>query len=58
MYAKALERWNKVLPKNRKKWAIFRKHMINEYEINIIEGGGTIIGQEFGVAKHVTDTNT
>ena len=30
MYAKALERWNKVLPNNRKKWAIFRKHRINE----------------------------
>ena len=35
MHEKALERWNKVLPKNRKKWAIFRKHMINEYELKI-----------------------
>ena len=58
MYAKALERWNKVLPKNRKKWATFRKHMINEYELNITEGGGTEMGQEFGIAMHVTDTKT
>ena len=46
MYAKSLERWNKVLPKNRKKWAIFRKHIINEYELKITEGGGTTMGQE------------
>ena len=58
MYAKALETWNKVLPKNRKKWAIFRKHMINEYELNITEGGGTTMGQEFGITMHATDTNT
>ena len=58
MYAKALERWNKVIPNNRKKWAIFLKHMINEYEIKITEGGGTTMGQEFGVAMHTTDTNT
>ena len=58
MYAKALERWNKVIPNNRKKWAIFRKHMINEYELNITEGGGTTMGQEFSVAMHATDTNT
>ena len=45
-------------PKQQKKWAIFCKHMINEYELNITEGGGTTIGQEFGVAMHVTDTNT
>ena len=32
--------------------------MINEYELKIIEGGGTIMGQEFGVAMHATDTNT
>ena len=29
MYATDLDRWNKVLSKNRKKWAIFRKHIIN-----------------------------
>ena len=58
MYAKALERWNKVLRKNTKKWAIFRKDMINEYELKITEGGGTIMGQEFGIAMHATDTNT
>ena len=58
MYAKALEMWNKVIPKNRKKWAIFRKHMINEYELKITEGGGTTMGQEFGIAMHVTDTDT
>ena len=58
MYAKALERWNKVLPNNRKKWAIFCKHMNNEYELKITEGGGTTMGQEFGIAMHVTDTNT
>ena len=58
MYAKALERWNKVLPNNRKKWAIFRKHMINEYELKITEGGGMTMGQVFGVAMHATDTNT
>ena len=34
MYAKALERWNKVLPKNRK-MGHFHKHMINEYELKI-----------------------
>ena len=45
IYAKALERLNKVLPKIRKKWAIFRKHMINEYELKITEGGGTTMGQ-------------
>ena len=45
MYAKALEWWNKVIPNNRKKWAIFREHMINEYELKITEGGGTMIGQ-------------
>ena len=32
--------------------------MINEYEIKITEGGGTTMGQEFGVAMHTTDTNT
>ena len=58
MYAKALERWNKVILNSRKKWAIFRKHMINEYEIKITEGGGTRMGQEFGVAMHTTDINT
>ena len=58
MYAKSLERWNKVLPNNRKKWAIFRKHMINEYELKITEGGGTTMGQEFRIAMHATDTNT
>ena len=57
MYAKSLERWNKVLPNNRKKWAIFRKQMINEYELNITEGGVMMMGQEFGVAMHATDTN-
>ena len=58
MYAKALKRWNKVIPTNRKKWAIFRKHMINEYELKITEGGGTTMGQEFGVEMQTTDTNT
>ena len=32
--------------------------MINEYELKIIEGGGTAMGQEFGVAMHTTDINT
>ena len=32
--------------------------MINEYELKITEGGGTTIGQEFGVAMHATDTHT
>ena len=32
--------------------------MINEYELKITEGGGTTVGQEFGVAMHRTDTNT
>ena len=32
--------------------------MINEYEIKITEGGGTTMGQEFGIAMHATDTNT
>ena len=45
-------------PKKQKKWAIFRKHIINEYELKITEGGGTTIGQEFGIAMHATDTNT
>ena len=45
MYANALERWNKVIPTNRIKWAIFREHMINEYELKITEGGGTTMGQ-------------
>ena len=58
MYAKALERWNKVLPKKRKKWAIFRKYMINEYELKITEGVGTTMGQEFVITMHATDTNT
>ena len=58
MYAKALERWNTVLPKNRKKWAIFHKHMINEYELKITEGGGMKMGKEFGIAMHATDINT
>ena len=58
IYAKALERWNKVLPNNRKKWALFRKHMINEYKLDITEGGGMTMGQEFGVAMHAADTNT
>ena len=58
MYAKALERWNKVLPKNRKKWAIFRKHMINEYELKITEGGDSTMGREFRIAMHATDTIT
>ena len=57
MYAKALKQWNKVIPNNRKKWAIFRKHMINEYELKITEGEGTTMGQEFGVTMHTTDTN-
>ena len=55
---KALERWNKVLSKNRKKWAIFRKHIINEYELKITEGEGTTMGKEFGIVMHATDTNT
>ena len=58
MYAKVLKRWNKVLPKNRKKWAIFCKRMINEYELKITEGVCTKMGQEFGVTMHATDTNT
>ena len=45
MYTKALERWNKVIPTNRKKWAVFPKHMINEYELKITEGGGTTMGE-------------
>ena len=45
-------------PKKQKNWAIFRKHMINEYKLKTIEGGGTKMGQEFGIAMHVTDTNT
>ena len=32
--------------------------MINEYELNITEGGNNTMGQEFGVAMHTTDTNT
>ena len=32
--------------------------MINEYELKITEGGGTTMGQEFGVAMHTTDKNT
>ena len=32
--------------------------MINEYELKITEGYGTMMGQEFGVAMHTTDTNT
>ena len=32
--------------------------MINEYELKITEGGGTTMGQEFGVVMHATDTNT
>ena len=59
MYEKALKRWSKVIRSNRKKkWAIFRKHMINEYELKITEGGGTEMGQEFRVAMHMTDTKT
>ena len=38
--------------------SIFRKHMSNEYKLKITEGGGTTMGQEFGVAMHATDTNT
>ena len=45
MYAKALERRNKVIRTNRKKWAIFRKHMINEYELKITERDGTTMDQ-------------
>ena len=32
--------------------------MINEYELKITEGGGKTMGQEFGIAMHVIDTNT
>ena len=32
--------------------------MITEYELKITEGGGTPMGQEFGVAIHTTDTTT
>ena len=32
--------------------------MINEYELNIKEGGGTTMGQEFEIAMHAKDTNT
>ena len=32
--------------------------MINEYELKITEGGGTTMGQEFGVAMHATDTHS
>ena len=32
--------------------------MINEYELKITEGGGTTMGQEFGVTMHTTDRNT
>ena len=32
--------------------------MINDYELKITEGGGTTMGQEFGVAMYKTDTNT
>ena len=32
--------------------------MINKYELNITEGKGTTMGQEFGIAMHATDTNT
>ena len=32
--------------------------MINEYELNIKEGGGTTMGQELGIVIHATDTNT
>ena len=45
-------------PDQQKKWAILRKHMINEYELKITEGGGTTMSQEFGVAMHTMNTNT
>ena len=45
-------------PVQQKKKAIFRKHLINEYELKITEGGGTTMVQEFGVAMHTTDTNS
>ena len=32
--------------------------MINKYELKITEGGGTTMVQEFGIAMHMTDTNT
>ena len=32
--------------------------MINEYEVKITEGGGTTMGQEFGVTMHTPDKNT
>ena len=55
MYAKGIEKWQKWPPQDRRKWAKFYAHMVEEYERQLTETGSTTMGQEVYVtAMHAT----
>ena len=56
MYAKGIEKWQKIPPQDRRKWAKFSAHMVEDYEWQLTETGGTTIGKEgYGTAMHVAE---
>ena len=46
LYSKAIERWSAKTINDRKVWANFRVHMVNEYERMLAEGTGPTVAQE------------
>ena len=55
MYAKGIEKWQKIPLQDRIKWADFLAHMVKDYEQQLAETGGTTLGQEgYGKALRTT----
>ena len=44
MYAKGIEKWQKWPPQDQQKWAELSDHMIEDYERQRTEMGGTTMG--------------
>ena len=55
MYAKGIEKWQKGPTQDRQNWAEFSSHMIEDYERQLTETGGTTMGKEgYGTAMNAT----
>ena len=56
MYAKGIDKWQKRPTQDRKKWDELSYHMIEDYERQPTDMGGTTMGQEgYSIAMNATE---
>ena len=59
MYTKGIEEWQKRTPQDRRKWAEFSAHMVEDYEQHIINmERNTMVQEGYGTAIHAVEDLT